>query len=77
MNEEIGKWVVCHGMLGNASVYGQVISSNEASVHIDDKIGGWDSNIWKRGYVKFFDTEKEAKEYFKEHRRHEDSRWLS
>jgi hypothetical protein len=77
MKEEIGKWVVCHGMLGGVYVYGKVLSSSELSVTIDDKIGGWDSNVWDRNYVKFFDTEEKAKEYYREHRSHDDSRWLS
>ena len=66
LEEEIGKWVVCFGMLGRCSVYGQVISNGPKHVDIDDKVGGWDSNCWNRDYIKFFETENEAKTYYNE-----------
>lgn len=75
MKEEIGKWVVCSGVFGNASVYGKVLSSNPKSVTIDDKVGGWTSNVWDRRYVKFFNTEEDAVAYYNEHKGHDDRRW--
>ena len=62
------KWVVCFGMMGRCSVYGKVLQEDSLSVTIDDKVGGWYSNIWNRNYVKFFDSEDEAKGYYDEHK---------
>jgi len=61
--EEIGKWVVCHGTMGDASVCAQVTDSNKICVCVSDCVG-WDSPYWQRKYVKFFESEKEAKDYY-------------
>lgn len=57
------KWVVCYNMIWQPSTWGRVksVDSNTVEVEYGKDAAIWFSDLWEKRFVKFFDTEEEAK----------------